>query len=359
MVEINWPAENVCIRFLELIQGGVAGIASPGQIRREGKARAEVRRYESILDAQTKKDIDAIQRGEATTTQIPLLARPQERLVLPAPLKGDVKVRREPQLEPMVLSNPSTPNDLVEIADVRSRLDRVERLLNLRAVHRLAEEEAEHYADRVLPEARPSTEWMRAWREGAEKVDEDDLRALWARILCGETVEPGTYSRRMMASLQMLEHREAQALSRVAPMLLANNLPRFDDVSEPVLQFGDLLLLEEAGFLIGAAGHLQFTMESQDGGDGNHIILLSTPSDWCLRISIRKPHKLAFVVYKMSGPALEIIRLGRFQPDLPYLRRFVEWTKNQLPSEIIASEMVRVQSLPGGQQYEVLEVKPL
>ncbi len=174
-MEINWPGENVCLRILELIHGGVAGIASPSQIRREGKARAEVRRFEALLDAQTKRDTDAILRGEATATNIPLLARPQDRLALPDAAAEGLKAWREPQLEPVLAVGPATPNQLVELAEVKARIERVERLINLRAVHRLAEEEAEHYADRPLPEARPSGEWMKAWQDGAERVDEDDF----------------------------------------------------------------------------------------------------------------------------------------------------------------------------------------
>ena len=45
----TWPGENVCVRIIELIQNFGIGVASPHQIRREGKARADVRRYEALL----------------------------------------------------------------------------------------------------------------------------------------------------------------------------------------------------------------------------------------------------------------------------------------------------------------------
>ena len=93
------------------------------QIRRLGRARAEVRRDEALLDAQTKKDVKAILEDNfASQRRLPgpqtkLLSSPQGR-----------SVRKEPRLRRDSLGSSS---DVMEIAALGARNEAVEKFINL------------------------------------------------------------------------------------------------------------------------------------------------------------------------------------------------------------------------------------
>src|SRR4051794_28306769 len=64
---MTWvPGEALLIKFWETVEKFGTGLLSPAQIRREGKARAEVRRYEMLRDAQTKRDVEDLLAGRRT-----------------------------------------------------------------------------------------------------------------------------------------------------------------------------------------------------------------------------------------------------------------------------------------------------
>ena len=53
---MQFPGEQLVIRIWETMERLGVGLLSPRQIKREGKARAQVRRDELLLDARTQQD---------------------------------------------------------------------------------------------------------------------------------------------------------------------------------------------------------------------------------------------------------------------------------------------------------------
>jgi hypothetical protein len=345
-IAMEWPGEKVLIRVFEIIERFGIGVARPAQIRREGKARAEVRRYEELLDARTKRDVEAVLRGEATTN-LPLLSRPNERVAPSAPQPNDIKVRREPWL---VAFPAETSAAVVELAAFRERLDSVEKLLNLRAVHRMAEEEAEHFPDSPLPDERPTAEWRRAWRDGAERVEEETMRRLWARVLHGEAVAPGTYSVRTMETLRLLGRNEAQALAKVGARATGAYLLKVGNHSEGGVEgvsFHELLLLQECGMLEGVTGELNFNSEAGFQCGQQYVIdLPSLSCGWALRLVFANPATVKVGTHSVTAVGQQLIALGRFEPDRAYLRKVVERISKAVGMEASAVLLIRVETVP-------------
>ena len=59
--------------------------------------------------------------------------------------------------------------------------------------------------------------WEKQWSEGASRVglDDDERRTWWARLLAGEIKQPGTYSLRTLAIMDVLSAAEARLFTRL------------------------------------------------------------------------------------------------------------------------------------------------
>ena len=268
-VRLDWPGEKVCIRVIDLLERFGIGILRPAQIRRTARARAEVRREEALLDAQTRVDSKALSAGDAAA--FGRLSAPRD--ALPPSPRG-LSVRQEPQIG---ITHLTTPTEVIQMATLRARVDAVEKLLNLRAVHRLVEKEAERYGDRSPPPFGPSADWVSAWKEGAERVEEGDLRLLWARVFCEEVMDPRSYSKRTLEILKVLGHDEALVLSKIAPRVTHGSLLHTGDNNDELVDgipFKECLMMEEAGILVATGGSILVGYGTAALGNGRHLLFM-------------------------------------------------------------------------------------
>ncbi len=169
-------------------------------------------------------------------------------------------------------------------------------------------------------------------------------------------VEPGAYSKRTLEALRVLGHREAQVLTKVGPRVLNGNLHQIDDESEGEnsVPFGDLLALDGAGLLIGVGTLIRARMTSKEV-DGRHTLILFTPSEWALRVTVLVPQQFDIGIYKVTAVGIQLLRLGRFEPDMPYMHRVVEWIRRSATQGVTSAEMLRLRMRPEKDAYDVIE----
>lgn len=344
------PGEALLIRLWESVERFAIGVASPTQIKREAKARAQARRFEALLDAQTKRDVEALVAGSAV--QPSLLPGPHpDPLGLPVPQQ---QMRREPTL----ILTPQTAADVEQLAQLRSRVDSIEKLLNLRAIHRIAEEAIEEdFAGRDIPEERPGRDWLNAWRNGAEIVSEEEVQMLWARLLCEEVSAPGSFSKRTIETLKTLGSSEAKTLSKIAPFVIENCILKLkEDQVKPFaperyienVNFTELLELQAAGLLVDVGGTLSVQMVTLKRDDGKNSFLLKTPSNWFIDVTYEDPHKINVPAIPVSPVGSQLLRLGRFSVDEKQPFLFVESIKGQTKADPVEISLVRLQDMKNG-----------
>ena len=201
-------------------------IAEPWNTRRAGRARADVRAYQKLRDEQTRKDIEAIRRGEATLGPrgklVALLGSETKRAVLPAPgIPAD-----QPVADAVALAVGYDLQLLLTAAQDTRTIDDVNAHLNLRATVRMAEEEAERITEPKGSMQPPNAatviedDWLGQWRRGAEQASDEQIQALWARLLVDEAANPGSFSFRTMAILRQMGHREANKFAQLGPYVI-------------------------------------------------------------------------------------------------------------------------------------------
>ena len=338
---MDWPGEKLCIRIWETLEKCGTGLASPWQIRREGRAYIDVRREEAISDAQTQREIDTFRKQLLESSVRPRLVAPTSRLQLSAPESKGHKRRHEPQL-----SLPLSARKLAQLSEARRQCDDLEKLLNLRAVHRMAEEEASTEEVSALPDQRVGRDWTQAWREGAEQVSEKHLQILWARLLSGEVASPGTYSLRTLHTLRTLSTSEASALNAIAPYALDGAIHRIskEPTSVPGIPFSDIFLLEESGILAGSDGsiHTEHKILYQSGHGFYTTIALNKNESFMIlfseEISKGKGH-IEIPAYIFTSVGRQILRLARYQCSETYLSRLAEYFREIYPQTFVRCEI--------------------
>lgn len=313
---MTWmPGEDLLKRLWETIEKTGAGLASPWQIRREGKARADVRRHELLVEAQTKAAIDAWKRGDASLRagdsgllQVAHIAPP----LLAAP-SADTAASAEGALA--IDAARELPH-FVEHSLTRAAVTEAEQTINLRAAIREAEE---IIADAAAPPKTdpnappPADDWVSAWREGAERVSDEELRKLWARLLVDEVVSPGAFSLRTLGFVRTLGHADAHLIRRLAQFVVDGDkifkTPKSLEASG--LDFNKLLHLEEIGLLSGVSG-VGGLQVRYDVPARNRLLISFRGRAELFYTEQRKQFSMPF--YKLTSVGAEMIKL-----DLPQI----------------------------------------
>lgn len=310
--------EKLVTKIWETVaRDGIGALAAPWQIKREGRARLEVRRQEVITLAQAEKDAEGIRHGT--------------KKLLP---DGTVHDLSDPDGNPEQGEDSERgPNDsrssILAAAICKESADRIEREVNLSKTLMYAEEEADTPDEQVSDEP-VDPDWFKRWRESAQEVQSEELQRLWARTLAGEAKAPGTYSLRTLDFLRNLTKGEAEQITKVAPYIFSNFLPKFDDdgLQDAGINFAILLDLEDMGFLTGHTGlGLQKNLTSQRS-DRYFSFLINHSKILLLEREAAEPP------ITISGAALtrvgrEVISLGSFTPDMEYIKKFAEHLKSK------------------------------
>jgi hypothetical protein len=326
------PGEEALIRLWETLEKCGTGMLSPWQIRREGRARAEVRRLELLQEAQTKRDAEEILAGrlrvDATGKLLPSVPNTEPNVALPAPA-GSVA------LPPYSATSPT----LLEYASVREQAEGLKRLINLRTVARFAEEELDRFnqtegkADKPPDDqSGPDDDWIAAWRRGAENVSAAKMQRLWARVLAGEVRAASSYSLRTLAFLQTLDVKDAELIQRLGPFAVAEDGSLIIKSDETVavlesagLAYGEMLDLEVAGLISGwsGLGGLQLSLKFQPGSTqtldlrNGSVVVIGSPIDRDFGMGIVRVNRLG----------RELLTLGTFVPTWDYaaaIKKYLE-----------------------------------
>lgn len=302
-------------------------------ISRDGKAHAEVRRYEVLALAQAKADAVDIKSGK-------------KRFETGGQLIS-VATADHPKLSPILLPNERVEPTLdigafVAAATVARAADLIRSEVNVAQTVIIAEE---ILAESLKPTPQNSVDddWLLTWRDHVSKVSSEKLQYLWASALAGEVTAPGSFSIRTLDFLRTLSKAEAQEISEVAQYYLQGGIVK--DV-EPIVNgdgvsFGDLLRMQELGILVGV------------GGAGLANTFSSVASDKFVRV-LRSHDKLLVIerddmvdlrvpVYKFTTLGQQIMDLGNFKANTTYLRNVGQRIASQ-GYRVVMADVINISS---------------
>jgi len=304
---MDYPGEKLVIRMWDtLVEKGIGKLFAPWQLRRVGRAQADVRRHERLLLTQAERDASDILAGTKTFDSGGLLL----------PVQGSA-------------SDVALGHD-VDSVDVRMLAKGVEEVVVGDAIRRevnaskailIAEELLEQEVDgRSTGEGTPGDDWLYRWRDGAGEVSDGELQRLWGALLAGEFRDPGTYSLRTISFLRNLSQTEAKKIAQLAPFVVGDIVYSGADeiLKSHGIDFGFLLEIQNIGVLSGLGGLGLTVTRGSLSRESFRSLLVS--HEKALLVTHEDPDKeLKLGIYALTDIGKQVVRLGRFEANMPYL----------------------------------------
>jgi len=203
-------------KLIEVISNGIGTLYKPRAIRKEAESKA----YEIGIIEQAKSK--ALAEGKELEAETYL--RIQERILFK-------EVERQKSID-----------NVVEIA--------AEQLKN----------------EKNISEEPVDKDWSKRFFNIVQDVSDEEMQALWGRILAGETKQPKSYSKRTLELLKNLSKQEAEIFTKFAELRIESGINNviYNQDNGKFLQdefgitFNDRLLLTELG-LISSENNLEFS----------------------------------------------------------------------------------------------------
>lgn len=311
--EMAWfPGEAVLIRLWDTLEKIGIGLARPKQIERVARGEAEARLINAKADLRIKEEKEKFERGEiAFDTSGKLVS---------------VKNRAE-------LTAESSSEDIARVAFAREMTDAVRRLQNLRKVAELAQDEVETQGPSTQPpdsSDRPIDDiWINKWTKGAEEATTEEAQRLWARVLAGQSRNPGSFSLRTIEFLRTLDIGSAQLIERLltyaAPGALGDFIMRTDKYLDAhQLGIAERLELEHLGVISGAStfiGSVNWFLDLVPQGDGTAIGAFSYRDKSLIVVKGDNLIRVTLPAYPLTKLGRELLLLQQptlgFAPDYP------------------------------------------
>lgn len=353
MVDSIWPGEQLAIRIWESVCAGIAGIASPYQIRREGKARLEVRRQEAELDAELAARLAKAKAGDIIAGRELLSSRSGPI----AQISGETSPGRiEPRLLEPSVTYTQSPAGLTELASIRLVARETDRLLNLRAVYRVAEEIATELENATPASELPSDDWIRVWTDSVERVFDETVRNLWARILVGEVRTTGSYSIRTLNALSGITRKDAERFQNLSEYITHESIMPYPQESfKSKISIIDILELEAIGLLSGGGGTIGLN-PSWEVRDKNFRITLFLRQDMLLEMVSSKNFRVSRIVsYPLTQVGKELASLCQFDFSYNLAQAIVDSVFSGKESDFTYSHLFRIGNKNPDHTWPILE----
>ena len=156
-------------------------------------------------------------------------------------------------MEPRLLLKEAMAQDFISVA--RTTRDKQE-IANIAAIYGMAVQELQMLGAIQFPEKQVSTEWAAQFYDNAKYCGDEEIQVLWARILAGELLTPGSFYKRTLTNLKLVEKHEAEWFCKLCQYVLDGAYFPVFIVENETLPFNQFQSLVDAGFINTEQGSL-------------------------------------------------------------------------------------------------------
>ncbi|MGB4401088.1 MAG: DUF2806 domain-containing protein, partial [Daejeonella sp.] len=201
--------------------------------------------------------------------------------------------------------------------------------LNIESVTAYAAEQLQD--EPPVTDENPEEDWAARFFKIVEDISNEEMQALWGKILAGEIKQPKTYSLRTLELIRNLSKHEADVFTKIANFALkaGENNYIFASDRTKVLEkhnvgYGDIALLTEIGLLQpGAFVHFQIQPQPSNAqqifASGKIIIFVNVKANTPI---VRIP------VHVFSNAGNELLKLIDVTANMEYLKAFADEVKS-------------------------------
>lgn len=167
-------------------------------------------------------------------------------------------------------------------------------------------------------------DWATRFFGYVQDVSEEDMQAIWAKILAREIEKPNSFSIRLLNLMSMLSRKEAEVIGNMAQFVVydytSHDAYILNSKKIENYKFNDIMLLMELGLLDGSS-NLAITL---DKNEADSINLLLTKKETGLFVSSTKEHMFVHI-YKLTSLGREIMQLvDGAELNINYVKEYAE-----------------------------------
>ena len=306
-------------KLIDIVSNSVGKISKPYFDRKDVDTKAyEIEKLAEARAKEMKIIAAAVKENFQLTGGIEYK---EEKLAITSPKELPIEMQQP------VLLNPT----LEERTQERLNFQEAKKQLNIENVTTFAAEELQ--GEPAVTDEPLDEDWTTRFFKIAEEVSNEEMQALWGKILAGEIKQPKSYSLRTLELIRNLSKKEADTFMKVANFSIRSGNGSYvfkgNDDDKLSKEFGvsymDIALLKEIGLI-------------QPGDFVNHQFLQQTIDSQRLLIA---GHIVIFVEVKANTPTIqmpvdvfsstgnELLQLVKPMPPFTYLNHFAKSIKNE------------------------------
>jgi hypothetical protein len=192
--------------------------------------------------------------------------------------------------------------------------------LNIESITEIAAEQLKNEPE--IDNQPVDEDWMNRFFNIAEDISNEEMQALWGKILAGEIKRPKSYSLRTLEIIRNMNKDEADVITKIAnyTIRVGNDYAIYkgndNELSKYGISFYDTSLMVELGIL--QPGDFMTYIFYKSANSGNaHIIY----GNYFLKIELPPiPNDVHLPIYLFTKSGIEILKLLSINPSLDYLR---------------------------------------
>ncbi|TCO87445.1 uncharacterized protein DUF2806 [Bacteroides heparinolyticus] len=176
-------------------------------------------------------------------------------------------------------------------------------------------------------------DWSARFFDYAKDISNEEAQVVWAKILAGEIVKPGSFFKRTLSILRDIESFEAKWFAEICQFVLADCIISLNGIEKEGYPLNQLQSLMDCGLINSTA--CQFTLnegETELQGKTHSIRLLTSQMETPPRVSL-------FSIYTLTDAGIQLYRITPAKSHQTYMTNLKEQIERQYN---IKAELIQI-----------------
>ena len=139
--------------------------------------------------------------------------------VVQAQAEVDAMLIRARSIEPLAEALGITKEDATSLVLRSEQREQYEKIRHQKNIESIVQTAVEILPTNAISEKPVDEDWTAEFFESCKNVSNEEMQSIWARILAGEVVEPGTFNKRTLAFVKTLSPQEAALFTKFCGLL--------------------------------------------------------------------------------------------------------------------------------------------
>jgi len=170
-------------------------------------------------------------------------------------------------------------------------------------------------------------DWFIRYIESASLISDEQMQDLWARLLAGEVIQPGSFSIRSIETLRNMSKKEAECLLEISKYIDEHKGSFFIYDDRSLMKKYDI---SKKMFILVDCGLIDSGLASFDGVYSRGDVIY-TVGNLCCKANTKIPQEAHIRIYRFTQTGNDLLKLIEYAPDENYMLDCCRAMKKEYP----------------------------